>query len=127
MSKKKESDFGAGFIYNLVLFAEHRFMDFDLSKDTASLVRATWFNGSSDHLYELEVPESLPADLKKKISAFRDKMLDLGHGKGFLARINPDVAVDVEKDIGEALSELHDICVGIDRHLGVETKLAEWN
>jgi hypothetical protein len=57
------SEFGKGFIYNLILFSMHWWRHFE-SIETYKRIGETeeyglerWFNGASDHLYELEIPE----------------------------------------------------------------------
>jgi hypothetical protein len=68
------SEFGKGFIYNLILFAKH-FERKTIHEDEYGL----WFNGAGDHFYELEIPESLreteigklALDLQKRALNFR--------------------------------------------------------
>src|SRR5690606_39609190 len=97
--KQKTSDFGKGFIYNLILFAKHWQLNRDLFKEIDGLpeeekkkfkaftnekYRAQrWFNGASDHFYELEIPKQFKNTLiGKKALELQDKALEIGHGRG---------------------------------------------
>jgi hypothetical protein len=75
--KQEESEFGKGLTYCLGLFLCHseRTYGNDIC-DKPDI----WFNASSDHLYELEIPDFLPEDLKKRLIILRDKSLHWGHG-----------------------------------------------
>ena len=92
--KKPESEFGRGFVYNLILFAKHwawaesrwltpyrklRKKNPKLFSDESAL--ELWFNGASDHFYELEIPSQWK---KKKIGKLakwlQDRCLYWGHG-----------------------------------------------
>jgi hypothetical protein len=70
---QKESEFGKGFTYCIGLFLAHS--ERRIKGDLSDWV---WFNGASDHLYELEIPDNFP--LKKECKAWRDKCLEWGHG-----------------------------------------------
>ncbi len=59
----RTSEFGQGFIYNMVLFAKHRegvrgylesYIGSGLPIERAY---SLWFNGAGDHFYEFEVPK----------------------------------------------------------------------
>lgn len=45
-----------------------------------------FMNGASDHLYDFEIPESLPEVVQLKANELRDLVLDMGHGQGLSDR-----------------------------------------
>ena len=64
-----KSDFGKGFSYCIGLFLMHserkEYEGFHL-----------WFNGASDHLYDLEIPDCFSGVMKKRIETWQAKCLD---------------------------------------------------
>ena len=48
---EKTSEFGKGFVYNLILFTEHFRNGYSIKGDYES-----WFYGVGNHLFELEIP-----------------------------------------------------------------------
>jgi len=123
--EETESEFGKGLTYNLGLFIAHKerylhdketYEKMGLNKECAG----TWFNGASDHLYELEIPDSLPKKLRERLAHFRDKCLDLGRGIGLLS----DKAT--EKDYDWAIREALDLLMEIDKTFGVKPIEGSW-
>jgi len=67
MSKKKTSEFGKGFVYNLILFAKHyeniikevemRDKQKELIGEVLTNPYSNWFYKATDHLYDVEIPE----------------------------------------------------------------------
>src|SRR3990167_4815839 len=92
------SDFGRGLTYCLGLFIAHECKNRHLHEQYPLLI-STWFNGASDHLYELDV-DNAPPKLKKRIKKFRDEVLDLGHGSGMLS--DEITEGDIDRYIKEA-------------------------
>lgn len=45
---------------------------------------SSFMNGASDHLYEFEIPESLPDEIKGMAKEMRELSLDMGHGSGLM-------------------------------------------
>ena len=119
------SDFGKGFVYCLVNFAKH----FDRVTADIMMYEQTginkwnaydiWINGASDHLFELELPENLPDEIKTKIRNFQNEVLDYGHGTKMMAM--------TEDKYREFRDRLNDICLMIDDWLGVKCEKAEWD
>ena len=72
----------------------------------------TWFNGSSDHLYELEIPDGLEDELKERLKSFQDKCLGFGHG---FEKPSP-----TEEDVKWAIKEAKELLMEIDKTLKVE-------
>ncbi|MHA1329991.1 MAG: hypothetical protein ACTSR2_02830 [Candidatus Hodarchaeales archaeon] len=130
MPKKKTSEFGKGFVYNLILFAKHWWSYFrilelyqKLEKKHPDLFNekeasTLWFSGASDHLYELEIPKQWK---RKKIGRLakwiKEKGLYWGHG----FKEQP-----TKKDFEEFFEKLEELARLIDKELGVEDIEAEW-
>ncbi len=122
--KKKTSEFGKGFIYNLILFAKH----YDYAQDRLDKYKelhkkhpklfseeralSMWINGASDHLFELEIPKRFQKI--KEIKELQDLALSYGHG----ALMMTGMPKDVYTKIGNLLSI---IALAIDKKLGVKT------
>lgn len=112
---KKESEFGKGFIYNLVLFAQHYWFRMERDDDNYRDKYWMWFNGASDHLYELEIPKQWERKkLGKLAKKIQDTALDLGHGMDGRAKCT-------EKAKTQIFDDLQELCLLIDKELGVES------
>lgn len=107
------SDFGCGLTYCLGLFLAHAERGF--WQDGRVEI---WFNGASDHLYDLEVPTRLKRSLRKRLKDFRKKVLHWGHG--FSAPL------PTEADKGWAIEEAKNLLLAIDAASGVKVKEATW-
>jgi hypothetical protein len=77
-----------------------------------------WFNGASDHLYELIIPKSFPKDLRERLGEFQKKVLHWGHG------FSAPKATD--EDFRWALLEARELLRLIDEQIGVKTIEASW-
>lgn len=136
--KEKTSDFGKGFIYNLILFAKHWAMDGELFREIDELpekekkkfkvltnekYRAQlWFNGASDHFYELEIPKKFEnTPIGKKALELQDKALEIGHGR----RLFNFESIE-DKAIDKFFTDLEDLAMEIDKSLGLEPIEATW-
>ena len=126
MTKQKTSEFGKGFVYNLILFSKHWWRHFEwldnykkmredgenvgLFSDEDAL--SLWFNGASDHFYELEIPKQWQ---KKKIGKLakwiQDKGLYWRHG--FEKK-------PTQKDFDEMFEKIEELAMEIDKELGIE-------
>jgi hypothetical protein len=120
------SDFGKGTAYCLGLFLAHAERDFGLTKKYEKkmnkrfghdMVAHLWFNGASDHLYELQIPETYPEDLKNRLSELAKKAIHWGHG------FQDDAT---EEDKLWAINEAKQLLKLIDEHQGIETLEATW-
>jgi len=125
MTKKETSDFGDGFIYNLILFAEH----FGRIEDEISQARALggrddmavmlWCNVASDHLRDIKFPSKfLGTDMEKKFWELRDYVLDRrGLEKIRLCKIKDfEVIKRMTKNLG----------LLIDKEFGIKVEKAEY-
>ena len=109
MDEETDSEFGKGCVYCLGLFLAHE------SMKTSNPWH--WFNGASDHLYELEIPDSFPVELKDRIELFTHKALEWGHGYE---------RNGTEEDKRWALREAKDILMEIDKYLGIQVIKGTW-
>lgn len=121
------SEFGKGFIYNLILFSKHSYLHLEFLKNYAELRKlhpdkpefftdesalALWFNAASDHFYDFEVPlQWKNNEIGKLAEEIRSRTLYFGHG----FRMNPTIEdfKDIENKI-ELLARLVDKELGID-------------
>ena len=122
----KTSEFGKGLCYCLALFlchSEREFWtrDFIKKDDIRNIINRVdmWFNGASDHLYELEIPDKLPLDLKKRLAELCHKAIHWGHG--FDENDKP-----TEEDKIWAIQEAKDLIRLVDKHFGVKTQKGDW-
>ena len=112
----EESEFGKGLTYCLGLFLAHaeRYYMEDLKKENTGFAGKylTWFNGSSDHLYDIQTDSIKDKKLKKRIVVFKDKCLNWGHGfpKEGVTKENMIWAVQEAKDILRLIDEK---CLGV--------------
>ena len=111
---KKTSEFGKGFVYNLILFAKH-FENSIVTSETMGISKwGCWFNGASDHLFELEIPEQFvktPIGIKAK--ELQELSLDIGHGDRMMS-------MTAEKDFKYVVNLTKEIAMLIDRELGID-------
>lgn len=123
-----KSGFGQGLTYCLGLFLCHseraplfspkiaKIMKYD--EETADKRNAElWFNGASDHFYDLEIPEKLPKSLKQRLRKLQNKSLHWGHG------FKQDVT---GKDQIWAIQEAKDLLRLIDKFMDVKTQKGSW-
>uniref|UniRef100_A0A6M3LMS9 HEPN domain-containing protein n=2 Tax=viral metagenome TaxID=1070528 RepID=A0A6M3LMS9_9ZZZZ len=67
-------EFNNGFIIAITLFLEHKNQNLDLKEKGISDLR---LYGATDHLFDLEIPKTLPINLQKRIKKARDKAFHL--------------------------------------------------
>jgi len=118
--KKETSEFGKGLTYCLGLFLCHSERDYWVmgNKDADSIARAEmWFNAASDHLYDLEIPKTLPKKLQKRLSHLKERAIHWGHG------FQNDCK---EEDKLWAIQEAKDLLKEIDKHFGVNVTKGDW-
>ena len=128
-----KTEFGKGLCYCLALFlchsernmyanekdeekADERFKEFGKVEEYSPTVEM-WFNGASDHLFDLEIPETLPKSLQKRLKEFQDKVLKWGHG----FKNN-----STKKDKIWAIQEAKDLIRLIDKSNGIKTEKGQW-
>ena len=96
--KKKESEFGKGLTYCIGLFLAHAERYEDYKKNNRFDNNAEmWFNGASDHLYEIDTNCLPKGKLRKDIEDWRDKVIHFGHGFSKPYPKEKDVFWSVEK------------------------------
>ena len=127
----EDSEFGKGLVICLVKFAEHRWRWHEQRKVykelrekhpdhfTIGSAVESHFNGASDHLYEIEVPERWKRKkLGKKVKELQDFGLEMGHsfnGRNW-----------TEKDVDKAYTMCQEIALLIDKELGLEPQIGTW-
>lgn len=127
--KNEKSDFGKGFVYNLILLAIHfeRFNEYRESAENSKMDNAEefysnlWFNGASDHLYEFEIPKKFKNTLiGKKARKLQKIALDRGHGSKMFDYKNN------EEDFIKVVKLAKEIGLLIDKELGVNPIKGRW-
>jgi hypothetical protein len=128
----EQSEFGKGLVICLVKFAEHyhrwssqkaeyermREIRPDLFDESDAV--EMYFNGASDHLYEIEVPEKCKGtEIDKKVKELQDFGLEIGHGFKHDRKYT-------ETDIEKAHTLCREIALLIDKELGLEAELGQW-
>ncbi len=100
------SKFGKGLSYCIGLFLSHS------ERKIYNKDYSLWFNGASDHLYDLQIPD-IEDNLQKRISHFRDEVLNCGDGERKWSAKKKDFewAIREAKDILMELDKLFDIDV----------------
>ena len=120
------SEFGKGFVYNLVLIAKHwgeyhsnRDMWKKIGKsdeETESWAVRLWASAAGDHIQELEVPER-----------WRDQ--EIGQKVQEAVRLLNDCRF--KGNVSGAFSQVHELvleaAILIDKELGVDVEKAEWS
>ena len=121
MNKKEiTSEFGKGFIYNLILFACH--FERTIIELKGKEDYGIWFNGASDHLYELEIPEQWKnTKIGKKAKELQDLALDIGHGNRMM-----EAGEKIEEDYSKVVELTKEIGFLIDKKLGIKPIKAQW-
>jgi hypothetical protein len=113
-----ESEFGKGLSYCLGLFLAHAERDFYLPKQLkegrGDLEGEIWFNGASDHLFELQV-DSAPGYLQDRLGRLQEKCIMWGHG------FNPEFKPTI-KDKEWAIGEAKFLLLAIDKYNNIPTK-----
>ena len=120
------SEFGKGFIYNLILFAKHfdrAGLEIECNKEvklSEGRSLSLWINGVSDHLFELVIPENLPILLKEKIKKLQDIALDYGHGD----KMMKNMTMKVYEEMRNLLNE---IAFDFDEWLDINPEKADYD
>jgi hypothetical protein len=106
------AEFGSGLSYCLGLFLCHtRDPGFNTEdEELKKLEVSTWFYGSTDHLYDLNWPEALNTNLKRRLEVFKCRCLTLRSSD------SPTI-----KDKEWAINEAIDLLLEIDKELKIET------
>jgi len=117
---KEESEFGKGLTYCLGLFIAHERDSSIWQRRTETITNSDcerWFNASSDHFYELEIPKRFPQELKDRLTKLRTNCLNWGHGFTGTATY---------QDVTEALTEAKELLRLIDKFHRIKTIEASW-
>ena len=132
MKQEKKSNFGKGFIYNLILFTKHyaqaRTDIENLTKilgethpkeDNEKEALSIWFNAASDHFIEFKIPKQYKRKkIGKLAKSIQKKSLYWGHG--FEEK-------PTKKDFAKISNEIETLAILIDKELEIKDIKAEWN
>lgn len=110
--EKKTSEFGKGLTYCIGLFLAHT------EREIYDKNYHIWFNGASDHLYDLDLSTIENKSLKKRLSKWRSKVIHWGHG------FSPPKAT--EKDFNWSIQQAKDFLREIDTKIGLKTIQGFW-
>jgi hypothetical protein len=121
------SEFGKGFIYNLVLFCRHYDKAFVYYADFLKIYpdkeeawkRALplWFNGAGDHFFEFTVPEEYEGKKIGKLAEnLRSRALDY--------RMAGEVGL---KEFEQFHHDIEKLAILIDKELGIKVVKADWS
>lgn len=127
----KKSDFGRGLVICLVKFAEH-YERYQRDKDIYASMRAggnsifpesgaveSFFNGASDHLYEIKVPKAWAnTEIEAKVKELQSKGLEIGHG--FTGKAWTD------SDFHDCYNLCREIALLIDKQIGLNPDMGSW-
>lgn len=121
-NERIESEFGKGLCYCLGLFLAHAEKWREIEKVYEKIGShdwpEMWFNDAAAHLYELQIPATLPALLQARLAKLKTKGLHwrLSMNGGSATKANVIWAIDEAKELLRL----------IDEHIGVETIEASW-
>jgi hypothetical protein len=119
----EQLDFGKGLVICLVKFAEH-LLSYNRWVETNKAIGADdaaemYFNGASDHLYEIEVPKAWKGtEIAKKVKELQDLGLEVGHG--FTDKKYSSV------EVKRAQKLTHEIALLIDASIGLMPQEGQW-
>lgn len=127
--KKQKSDFGRGFVYNMILFAKHferakhhadvwremRKENPDLFEEESAL--SLWFNGAGDHMFELSIPDELR---NTKIGDLARDLQEYILERRMAHKVT-------KQEFETAFEKLEELSIEIDKHLGVKVVKAQWS
>jgi hypothetical protein len=113
------SEFGKGLTYCIALFLCHSDRDW-LRQASGLPFRETmmWFNGAGDHLFDLVIPTTLPAELQARLKDWQGKVLSW--------RLDYGENAATEKDKAWAIDEAKSLLLEIDRWQGIDCIKGGW-
>lgn len=122
-----ESEFGAGFVYTMILFAKHWgkiFHDVEVYKTSLQdeqMAYDMWFNGAADHVYEMTIPDAIAGSefgmlAEEFIKFVRSKRLPMSQEERA-----------TKEDFNKAFVMLESLAMKLDEHLGMKPVKAQWN
>ena len=127
MEEKQESEFGAGLLYPIGLFMMHAerktISDEAVSKkiygdNWKNKEWSMWWYAAADHLFEMEIPDSLPDDIKNKANTLQ--------GIAMAYRLPMEDKRDNEEKAQEALKLAKEILFEADKLIGIKPIKGSW-
>jgi hypothetical protein len=126
------SEFGKGLTYCLGMFLAHGSVheaEYNQKLYEKSGIEwieshyvALWFNGASDHLYDIVI-EFAPVHLRERLKKFVDRCLDIGHGVYLMSDREKELGL---KDKVWAVQEAIDLLFEIDKANGVPVEKGDF-
>ena len=114
---KTKSEFGKGLTYCIGLFLAHS--ERKMCEINGEIDYSMWFNGASDHLYELDVSSIKNKALIKRLIMWQEKVIYWGHGFK-----EPRAT---EKDFTWSIQQAKDFLREIDNSIiGVKVTKGSW-
>jgi len=111
------SEFGKGLTYCIGLFLAHA--EREIHNTGTDRDYHLWFNGASDHLYDLDLSKIKDASLGVRIAYWREKVIHWGHGFS--------KPIPTEKDFHWSVQQAKDFLREIDSTLiGVVVIQGQW-
>ncbi len=111
---KQKSEFGQGLTYCLGLFLAHkeRIKEYEKLQKSIGMDHPynLWFNGAADHLYDLQIPEFLPADIQLDLRTLYDKSMGWRLSSN-VTKENFDWAIDLAFDLLRRIDEYFKVLV----------------
>lgn len=103
MSESPKTEFGRGCTYCIGLFLKHHMMHQDMLKSPRIQLRNMygnlWFNGSVDHIYDMEIPEKFPEWLKTRLKTFRANCIAFRNSAEIVSSDNVSVMIHEAEQI----------------------------
>lgn len=127
MEEETTSEFGKGFIYNLILFSKHWWRhqsDLRLNDEMAEKYPENWrkgeidmwFNGAADHFYEIEIPNKLK---DTEIGRLAQELVDEALDRRFMKT--------TQEEFNAYWKKFEKLAMLIDKELGVEPIEAQFH
>ena len=125
MTEEKTSEYGKGFVYNLILFAKHWMMKSDKKEywekqGTPNKFYQLWFDGSSDHLYDIQIPKIFKGtEIEIMVKELKNTALEIGHGISLKNN-------GTEKDFKRVFELTEKIALEVDKYFEVDSIKADY-
>ena len=129
-SEEPNSEFGKGLSYCLALFLCHSERKETYSKEMGrrlsynkekrdNMNAELWFYDAADHLYDMQIPNTLPIALRVRLFRFREKVM------GWRMPINEE-SESTKENKEWAIAEAKFLLRAIDKAFGVPSMKGDW-
>lgn len=125
MLKKNNSSFGKGLTYCLGLFLSKEPTIVELlncceKSGFEEKAYELWFNVASDHIFDLQIPDSIPVELQDRLKKFQKNCMT------WRFPMLKEHKRPTQQDFEWALKEVKFLLRAIDMHIGVEVEKGEF-